>query len=186
MDFERPNNGLSLPSNFPEGWIRNYQLGSPVKLNITTSKLEKSVTASLKRIGYYHVAEHTITMKEMADAFSINIPPKDIEVLSIDMANIDKKVAIEVDGPFHFIVCIDSDDSKVSKYNAMRTTVSEYKANGRTVLKRRLLTSMGWTVLTVPFWEWQAMRGDYGKEEDYCRTLLASVAKSSLQFESEQ
>jgi RAP domain len=183
MDFERPNNGLSLPSNFPEGWSRNNQFGLPISLKLTTSELQ-SVTASLQRIRFYHVTEHTITMKEMADAYSINVPPKDIDVLSIDIANIEMKVAIEVDGPSHFIVCID--DSTVSNYTGMGTTVSGYQANGRTMLKRRLLKSMGWTVLTVPYWEWRAMRGDYGKEEDYCRSLLASVAKSSSQFESKE
>jgi RAP domain len=99
-------------------------------------------------------------------------------VLSIDIANIDMKVAIEVDGLYHFMVCIDSSYSKVSNYTGMGTTVSGYQANGRTMLKRRLLKFIGWTVLTVPYWEWHAMRGDYGKEEDYCHSLLASVANS--------
>jgi RAP domain len=179
MDFERPNNGLSLPSNFPEGWSRIIQLGLPINLKLTTSKLQKSVTASLKRIDFYPAVEHMITMKEMADVYSIKVPPKDIEVLSIDIANIEMKVAIEVDGPYHFMVCIDSSYSKVSNYTGMGTTVSGYQANGSTMLKRRLLKSMGWTVLTVPYWEWSAMKGDYGKEDDYCRSLLASVAKSS-------
>jgi hypothetical protein len=48
-------------------------------------------------------------MKEMAEMYSINVPAKDIDILSIDIANIDEKIAIEVDGPFHFVLCIDSD-----------------------------------------------------------------------------
>jgi hypothetical protein len=79
MDFEMPNNGLSLPSNFPEVLYRNTQsaLQVPLNLKLTTSNLQKSVTASLKQIGFYHDVEHTITMKEMADLYSIIVPPSE-------------------------------------------------------------------------------------------------------------
>lgn len=45
------------------------------------------------------------------------------------------KVAIEVDGPCHFV-------------RGARSP------NGRTLLKRRLLTKLGWHLVSVPYWEW--------------------------------
>ncbi|KAJ1487132.1 hypothetical protein T484DRAFT_1787468 [Baffinella frigidus] len=49
--------------------------------------------------------------------------------------------AVEVDGPSHFLV-----DGRTP--------------NGSTILKRRQLEQLGYTVVPVPFLEWQALRGE--------------------------
>ncbi|KAL0049875.1 hypothetical protein WJX82_011534 [Trebouxia sp. C0006] len=57
---------------------------------------------------------------------------------TIDMALPRIKLAVEADGPLHFMRNIP-------------------KAIGRTLVKRRSLQKMGWTVLSVPYFHWQAL-----------------------------
>ncbi|DBA90245.1 hypothetical protein WJX77_003060 [Trebouxia sp. C0004] len=57
---------------------------------------------------------------------------------TVDMALPRIKLAVEADGPLHF----------------MRNVP---KAIGRTLVKRRSLQKMGWTVLSVPYFHWQAL-----------------------------
>lgn len=61
------------------------------------------------------------------------------------LAPTDRKIAIEVDGPFHFAVNTNS-------------------PLGQTMIRRRLLRACGWTVISVPChtW-WVGMRG-WGQE----------------------
>jgi hypothetical protein len=174
MDLTQPTTGLSLSQNFTEGWFQDEMLDSISNLNLTTSKLQLSVSKSLTQLGFNHVVEHTISMKKMAEIYSIHIPRKDIDVLSIDIA-IDEKIAIEVDGPYHFMLCIDSDS--ILKSGNMRNYQSEYQANGATMLKRRLLTLMGWKVLNIPYWEWYKLEGNTTRETQYCQRLLTSVTR---------
>ena len=60
----------------------------------------------------------------------------------------DRKVVLEVDGPFHFLVaCVTRD---LAKPSGLRET-------GATFLKHRQLKRAGWTVVQVPYWEWDAL-----------------------------
>jgi RAP domain len=197
MDLEGSSDGLALPDKFPDGWqqsssSRNVHDGDILleksfELNLSTSRIQRSVSTALTRVGFNHVEEHTITMKEMAEVYYINVPPKDMEILSIDISNLDDKIGIEVDGPAHFISRIDSPSSDTCGYTKAANGKIEYKfgwnggdqeTNGPTFLKHRLLNSFGWKVLHVPFWEWYALGGDVTKEDDYCRRLLSKNTKS--------
>ncbi|KAJ1492750.1 hypothetical protein T484DRAFT_2887180 [Baffinella frigidus] len=51
--------------------------------------------------------------------------------------------AVEVDGPFHFLL--------------------DGTPDGSTLLKRKQLGQLGYTVVPVPFWEWNALRGEEAK-----------------------
>jgi len=62
------------------------------------------------------------------------------EFLAIDMACRRRKVAVECDGPSHYL----TDLTPGAKENYG-------KENGKTVAKRRLLTQLGWKVVNVPF-----------------------------------
>ena len=66
--------------------------------------------------------------------------------LSIDLARVDAKVAVEIDGPWHYLT--GSDDRQ--------------HLDGRTVLKRRLLEASGWRLVSVPVFDWDelAIRDD--------------------------
>ena len=61
---------------------------------------------------------------------------------SLDLALPSSRVAVEVDGPSHFLL----PDSRGVR-----------KPNGPTLLKRRLLAAAGWRVISVPFYEWDGL-----------------------------
>ena len=52
-----------------------------------------------------------------------------------------KKIAIEADGPFHYTV------------NGMGPG-GEPTELGTTIIRRRMLRAGGWSVLSIPFYEW--------------------------------
>ena len=54
--------------------------------------------------------------------------------------------AVEVDGPFHFL-----GDGRTP--------------SGSTLLKRKQLEQLGYTVVPVPFWEWDVLRGEEAKRK---------------------
>ena len=187
---------LSLPENFPDGWIEaagatdakgDHMTELSLALNLSTSKIQRAVSAALLRIGFDHEEEHTITMQEMAESHGIRIASKSMEVLSIDIANVQQKVAVEVDGPSHFVSRTDDyweGTGSSGGYSKLINGKLEYQfgwtgerqeMNGPTVLKDRLLTSFGWKVLHLPFWEWYALGGDSIAEEKYCRLLLDKI-----------
>lgn len=94
------------------------------QMSTQLSGFHLDVSEGLTRLGVPHLLEYLVAR----------------DLLSIDIAVIDdgRKLAIEVDGPFHFPV------------NA-RTPL------GHTMIRRRLLRAAGWTVLSIPWYEWFAM-----------------------------
>ena len=64
-------------------------------------------------------------------------------------------LAVEVDGPSHFL--------RAGGGGARARAVP----TGATRLKRRLLGALGYRVVSIPYWEWDAMRGDPAQERAY-------------------
>ena len=91
----------------------------------TTFRLEKSVGRALGRLGLSPTAEHVLA-----------------EGYSVDYALVDERIAIEVDGPWHFALSGDG---------AGRRPV------GKTVLKRRLLAALGWRLLSITRDDWDPL-----------------------------
>jgi very-short-patch-repair endonuclease len=56
-------------------------------------------------------------------------------LFSIDLAIVDQRIALEFDGPSHF-------------------TTNTLEPLGHTRLRNRLLSAMGWFVVSIPFFEW--------------------------------
>jgi RAP domain len=238
---------LALPRNFPEDWlattttttmehnIHHQYPNNPDyndndnsnnissyhdKVITQQSMLHNSISSALCRIGFYHIIEHKVTMNDMVETYNcINVPPKDKEVIAIDIVNIEEMIAIEVDGPYHYVTGIAHDNNDVNGMNVQSSLVGNnnkrninnrgeqfpknnnttttttttttnnddttkkhlhmnlnmnfyQNENGSTVAKRNLLTLMGWKVLSIPYWEWDALDGDLKKEEEYCLQKL--------------
>ena len=68
---------------------------------------------------------------------------------SLDLALPSSRVAVEVDGPSHFLL---PDGRGVRR------------PNGPTLLKRRLLTAAGWRVISVPFYKWDGFATANGQQ----------------------
>lgn len=196
LDLKRCCSHLTLPPDFPDGWAQSSTSSSQSKhnddhmteldfeLNLNTSKIQRQVAAAFARINFDIIEEHTITMEEMALESGVRLPPKKMEILSIDIANVEEKIAIEVDGPAHFISRIEDvadHGNRQMGYSKIVNGKREYQfawtgaqqeMNGPTALKHRLLVDFGWKVIHVPFWDWYALNGDPDREDEYCRQLL--------------
>ena len=71
------------------------------------------------------------------------------EGYSVDFALVDERIAIEVDGPSHFL----EPDGRGPP-------------NGHTLLKRRLLRAAGWRLVSVPFYEWDELLARRPDDDD--------------------
>ena len=89
---------------------------------VRVSALQRSVSAALAAIRFGFEEEY--------------VEPR--TGYSLDLALPSSRVAVEVDGPSHFLL---PDGRGVRK------------PNGPTLLKRRLLAAAGWRVISVPFYE---------------------------------
>jgi len=104
------------------------------------SRTQGDVAAALERTGWMHEFEH--------------VTP---EGLSLDMAQPASKVAVEFDGPTHYLGDLGS---------------AEYCLHGRFFFKNRLLQKLGWKVIHVPYFEWRRLESP-SAQEDYLAQLLA-------------
>ena len=67
----------------------------------------------------------------------------------VDVAFVDKRVALEIDGPIHF----------------WRSEDMMWQYDGYTKLKQRILEQLGWRVVRVPFFEWYPLKTTAQKED---------------------
>lgn len=193
MDLDGAANGLSLPEGFPDSWDPKAQSSGSSSssapgnnnlmedgLNLSTSNVQRAVSSAFNRVGFDHVMEHVIRMDTLAQDFGVQMSAVPIEILSLDLAHVDSKIAIEVDGPAHFVSNIENLDPALGNSQLINGKV-EYQfrwngdvqeTNGPTTLKTRLLERLGWRIISIPFWEWSALKGDPQKEEAYCSKIL--------------
>lgn len=190
IDMEWPDNDLNLPENFPDGWdaVDDNPAESMVSmLSLSTSRIQSDVSSAFSRVGFHHTEEHVITMDELVSNHGIHLTSKrSFEILSIDIADVENKVGIEVDGPGHFVSVLDtcSPQEQNRGFSRLSNGKVEYQfqwddrqqmSNGSTALKTRLLQGLGWRICHLPFWEWHALKGDKRKEEEYCTKLLGAI-----------
>jgi hypothetical protein len=200
MGLELPDHSFSLPSDFPEQWgaVRTPKQSlsttrnpndmllledDTFELQLKSSKIQLSVGEALGRIGFNHVQEHVIDMEALVNEYGLKMACNPKEILSLDIAQVDSQIGVEVDGPGHFITNID-EGSCAHKQQSYSNTLNgkvEYQfkwsydyqePNGPTALKTRMLKRLGWEVINLPFWEWYALESNAQGEEDYCRSIL--------------
>ena len=74
----------------------------------------------------------------------------------IDIALLDQRIAIEVDGPSHYL-------------NTQRRT-------GTTLLRDRVLAGAGWRVVSIPFFELDALKS-MSAQKEYIQRKLSKVGR---------
>ena len=104
------------------------------------SRLQRDVVASLKKLGLEPQEEVRTSHGYSLDA-----------VMRVD----GRDVAVEVDGPSHFV---------------------GRQPTGATMLKRRQLRAFGWPLLSVPFWEWEATKTSASRREYLERKLRETLS----------
>ena len=100
-------------------------------LKVTVSNSQREVGDSLRRLGIPHELEYVT-----ADG-----------LFSIDLAIVDRRIAIEFDGPSHF-------------------TTNTLEPLGHTRLRDRLLSAMGWHVVCIAFFDWDRLQ-QTSERDDY-------------------
>lgn len=209
LDLGVDNNSFSLPDNFPSAWSSNPQLTALIEdsestqdgngiMELTSSAVQTRISNAFDRIDFGHVDEYLLTMKDLVDEFGIQMPPLPVEIISLDIANINSKIGVEVDGPGHWISSIDSSEtpnilSSVGDYQPQTRNGEKFfeytfqwnskdqVINGSTSLKQRLFDKIGWRIINIPFWEWlpvdsprQNKDEQFEAQNDFCRALLAN------------
>jgi len=110
--------------------LRNNMSAAMKALVDVPSKSQSEFSSYLRQIGFRHISEvPALPPEEDAAGF-----------LSIDMADMERKIAIEYDGSPHFLTEL-KDGAKPN----------HGRENGQSMAKRRLLEKMGWKVLNIPY-----------------------------------
>jgi hypothetical protein len=123
-------------------------------LNPEPSRSQREVSFLLNELGFDHEEEVHPVHEEGESSLPLGM-------LSMDMASRDRMVAIEFDGPFHFLV--EAGSGKVSKVE-----------NGATKAKRLFLERLGWKVFNIHYLDWiEANRK--GEEKELLRMLLLDL-----------
>ena len=112
-----------------------------VSQDVEPSQTQNEVSCVLSSLGWNHEEEHRTE-----------------EGLSLDMARPAMKVAVEFDGPTHYL---------------LGGATGQIQCNGATAFKRRLLRLLGWEVIAIPYFEWNEVRSSKETREAYLRTKLA-------------
>ena len=199
MDLElgRDANPFRPPDDFPGAWTTNPAFSSCSPdgnsmmdrdfLELNSSNTQKFISKAFSRVGFDNVEEFVHTMEDLAVEYGIQMSPYPTELLSIDFANADSKIGVEVDGPAHFITKIDGDGrtltSGVGKFDTkygklgyeFNWNAHDQEINGSTALKKRMLEQLGWRIINIPFWDWSVVNADTEAEENFCRDLLERV-----------
>ena len=128
---------ITLPSSMLEVAVKTYREQAR---KVTVSNGQREVGESLRRLGIPHELE-CIT----ADG-----------LFSIDLAIVDRRIALEFDGPSHF-------------------TRNTLEPLGHTRLRDRLLSAMGWHVVSIPFFEWDRLHQTEQRDAYVERRLHRSV-----------
>lgn len=132
LKLEYPHLHLSLKRDLEEKIAR---AGKTKRFNQkTTSSFQKEVVRLLVSTGLDWVKEYVV------DGYTL------------DAVVIDKKIAMEIDGPTHF---------------SRNTGVPL----GHTILKRRYITAAGWKIVSLSHQEWEELQGGF-EQLDYLREIL--------------
>ncbi|KAK7292608.1 hypothetical protein RJT34_15459 [Clitoria ternatea] len=132
LKIEFPHLQLSLGS----------ELEDKVALAGRTKRFNQKITSSFqKEVGRLLVSTGLEWVKEYV-----------VDGYTLDAVLVDKKVALEIDGPTHF---------------SRNTGVPL----GHTMLKRRYITAAGWKVVSLSYQEWEEFQGAF-EQVEYLRGLL--------------
>ena len=150
--------GVKLPQ-IPERMAKRMELASNSTEEHIVSRSSKDVSQLLHKIGFHHQCEVS--------------PDSSISggMLAIDFACSKRMIAIEYDGPSHFLKAVGSG----------KLTCTE---NGATKAKRRYLEQLSWTVINIDYRD-RIQANSASNEKQWLRKIL-NASGVSLSIPNEQ
>jgi hypothetical protein len=145
---------VSRVMDLPPPFNLLQSIGSPKRFaqDISSSRSQEEMSALLEELGFVHEIEFSPFLNR----------PFVPGLLVIDAACKDRMIAIEFDGPTHFLRDVHTDHEKGRI------------ENGLTQAKRRFLARLGWTVINnIPYWEWDKAKPKKGLKQLLAKMLLA-------------
>ena len=129
---------ITLPSAMLQVAVQAWKIARKV----TVSNGQREVGESLRRLGILYELEYTTADK----------------LFSIDLAIVDRRIALELDGPSHF-------------------TTNTLEPLGHIRMRGRLLSAMGWHVVSIPCFEWSRLRQPFERDA-YVLALLRRLPQA--------
>jgi len=121
--------------------------------DIVSSRWQNKCSELLQEVGFEHERE----VSPCNDGSYGNM-------LLIDFVCKDKKIAIELDGPSHFLTSLKEVIS--SKHS---------KENGPTIAKRRLLNRLGWKIININYMDFAELNSSRSLQKDYLKQELRKI-----------
>jgi hypothetical protein len=125
------------------------------------SSSHKHVSACLDELGWSHENEVCVDDKILG------------RILALDMARASDKVAVEFDGPSHYVTIV---TGGATSGRAAAAGKEELRENGSTAFKARVLRAAGWRLVSIPYLVWDALRS----KQDRVKYLCDQMAKVGI------
>ena len=145
-----------------------FAKASGVQLSQPPEKMAANMESALHRVDDNTVSRSTKEVSNLLKEIGLNheeevAPDKSLSggMLAIDMACTERKIAIEFDGPTHFLKALGSG----------KLTSTE---NGATKAKRRFLEQLGWTVINLDYRDYINAKSRSNEKEWLRKKLKAS------------
>merc|ERR1711871_434159 len=127
---------------FGNGWK-----GKDVDPGVSISKLQKDVLAMLESNNGKGKGRWNWREEVMIGEVEESLNDKELvglKHLSVDIADVERKVCVEVQGPSHYVLDLRNE----------RGAWGRNRVNGSTKMKLRLLENIGWKCICVEYWRW--------------------------------
>lgn len=155
--IEYPELGASIPSSQYESFLQILYDSGRMRGEAHSQwkgQVKHSITPGSGPLGSTFQTQVYTAACELADGWEHEYWDPELEY-PIDVALPRAKLALEADGPTHFTI----------------NNIPNKRLLGASLLKRRLLSKLGWSVISVPYYEWPGKLG-VQKQVDYLLQLL--------------
>lgn len=118
-----------------------------------SSHRHKAISKTLQLLGIAHENEYKEDVDvaiALRDTSSFTHKSQ-LPISELNEENVQHKIAVEFDGPYHFTLMASTGEELAQIENG---TKIQPRVLGHTVFKYKILKKKGWTVIRIPYYEW--------------------------------